>query len=264
MMPPDVGPMTESPIGGGPRHWPAMLASWILGRRSRRDEASVPREPVARFRNICISREAGAGGGTIARQVGTRLDWKVFDHEIVDAIAQRMAVPIEEVQSVDELAPSVMQDWILPLREEHYAPQEAYLDHLAKLIEAIGRAGDSVIVGRGAGFLLPRESTLSVRIIAPLKVRAARLAERMGVSFRTARRAARDLDKRRAQFERTMHRADPTDPHQFDLVLDSNSLGIAVSVEILVRAVEAGLPPKGRALDPSWTAPDVPTVTESA
>jgi len=264
MMPPDVGPMTESPIAGGPRNWPAMLAGWFLGRRSRRDEASVPREPVARFRNICISREAGAGGGTIGRLVGTRLDWKVFDHEIVEAIAQRMAVPIDEVRSVDELAPSVVQDWILPLREEHYAPQEAYLDHLAKLIEAIGRAGESVIVGRGAGFLLPRESTLSVRIIAPLKARATRIAERMGVSIRTARRAARDLDRRRAQFDRTMHRADPTDPHQFDLVLDSNSLGIAVSVEILVRAVEAGLPPKRPAPDPSWTAPDGPPVTDSS
>ena len=125
-----------------------------------------------------------------------------------------MEVPIDEVRAFDELAPSVVQDWILPLREEHYAPQEAYLDHLAKLVEAIGRAGESVIVGRGAGFLLPRESTLSVRIIAPLKARAARLAERMGVSVRTARRAARDLDRRRAQFDRTMHRADPTDPHQ--------------------------------------------------
>ena len=214
MMPPDVGPMTESPIGGGPRHWPAMLASWLLGRRSRRDEASVPREPVRAVPQH-LHQPGGRGGrGTIARLVGTRLDWKVFDHEILDAIAQRMEVPIDEVQAFDELAPSVMQDWILPLREEHYAPQEAYLDHLAKLIEAIGRAGESVIVGRGAGFLLPRESTLSVRIIAPLKVRATRLAERMGVSIRTARRAARDLDRRRAQFDRTMHRADPTDPHQ--------------------------------------------------
>ena len=263
MTPPDVGPMIGSPTAGGPRHWPGILAGWLLGRRSRRDEARVPLEPVARFRNICISREAGAGGGTIARLVGTRLDWKVFDHEIVDAIAQRMAVPIEEVQSVDELAPSVMQDWILPLREEHYAPQEAYLDHLAKLIEAIGRAGESVIVGRGAGFLLPRESTLSVRIIAPLKVRATRLAERMGVSIRTARRAARDLDRRRAQFDRTMHRADPTDPHQFDLVLDSNSLGIEISVEVLVRAIEAGFPPKVASASESWTAPDIQSVTDA-
>jgi cytidylate kinase len=130
----------------------------------------------------------------------------------------------------------------LPLREEHYAPQEAYLDHLAKLVEAIGRAGDSLVVGRGAGFLLPRESTLLVRVIAPLKFRAERLAERMGVSVRTARRAARDLDRRRQQFERTMYRIDVNDPHNYDLVLDSNSLGIAISAEIIIRAVEAGRP----------------------
>jgi cytidylate kinase len=176
--------------------------------------------------------------------VGRRLDWKVYDHELLEAIAQRMEVSADEVRGIDELAPSVVQDWILPLREEYYAPQEAYLDHLAKLVEAIGRAGESIIVGRGANFLLSRDETLSVRIIAPLKARAARLAERMHVSVRTARRAARDLDRRRTQFDRTMHRADSTDPHNYDLVLDSNSLGLPIAAEIIVRAIEAGLPGK--------------------
>ncbi len=78
--------------------------------------------------------------------------------------------------------------------------QEAYLDHLAKLLEAIGRGGQSVIVGRSANFLLPREDTLSVRIIAPLKARAPRLSERMGVSVRTARRAATELDRAPTSF----------------------------------------------------------------
>jgi cytidylate kinase len=83
-----------------------------------------------------------------------------------------------------------------------------------------------------------------VRIIAPLKARAARLAERMQVSLRTARRAARDLDRRRTQFDRTMHRADSADPHNYDLVLDSNSLGLTIATEIIVRTIEAGLPGK--------------------
>ena len=109
------------------------------------------------------------GGGTIARMVGKRLGWKVYDGELIEAIAHRMEVPLDEVRTLDELAPSVVQDWLLPLREEYYAPQEAYLDHLAKLIEAIGRAGESILVGRGANFMLPRETTLSVRIIAPLE-----------------------------------------------------------------------------------------------
>jgi cytidylate kinase len=172
--------------------------------------------------------------------VARRLNWKVYDHEILEAIAQRMELSADEVRVFDELAPSVVQDWILPLREEHYAPQEAYLDHLAKLLEAIGRGGQSVIVGRGANFLLPREETLSVRIVAPLKARAIRLSERMGVSVRTARRAASELDRRRLHFDRTMHRVDSTDPHNYDIVLDSNSLGLQIAAEVIVRAIEAG------------------------
>jgi hypothetical protein len=90
--------------------------------------------------------------------------------------------------------------------------------------------------------MLPRETTLSLRTIAPLKARAQRLAERMGVSVRTARRAARDLDRRRAQFDRTMHRANPNDPHNFDMVLDTASLSLEIAAEIVVRAVEVGQP----------------------
>jgi cytidylate kinase len=254
MASPEASSTSEEGERGGLRSWSAWLGSWLPRRRSDRKQAGGPTVPVARFRNACISREAGAGGGTIARMVGTRLDWKVYDHELLEAIAHRMEVPTDEVRGIDELAPSVVQDWILPLREEYYAPQEAYLDHLAKLVEAIGRSGQSIIVGRGANFLLPREETLSVRIIAPMKARAARLAERMHVSARTARRAARDLDRRRNQFDRTMHRADPTDPHQFDLVLDSDSLGLAIASEIIVRTIEAGFPSKPAAGDPPTEA----------
>jgi cytidylate kinase len=216
---------------------------WPFGRRSRAAEPAAPIVPAARFRNAAIGREAGAGGGAIARLAATKLGWKVYDHELLEAIAQRMDRPADEVRALDELAPSVVQDWLLPLREEHYAPQEAYLDHLAKLVEAIGRAGDSIVVGRGAGFLLPRSETLTVRVVAPMKARAARLAERMGVSVRTARRAARDLDRRRSQFARTMYRVDPDDAHNYDLVLDSDSLGLEMAAELIVRAVELGRPP---------------------
>jgi cytidylate kinase len=230
--------MPERPASPSIRGW----SLWPFGRGARAKEASTPVVPAARFRNVAISREAGAGGGAIARLAATKLGWKVYDHELLEAIAHRMARPADEVRALDELAPSVVQDWLLPLREEHYAPQEAYLDHLAKLVEAIGRAGESIVVGRGAGFLLPRAETLSVRVVAPMKARAARLAERMGVSPRTARRAARDLDRRRAQFARTMYRVDPNDPHNYDLVLDTDSVGLPMAAELIVRAVELGRP----------------------
>ena len=220
--------------------WPQVFSRWLFGGGPEVGREPVAEPRVARFQNVCISREAGAGAGAIGRLVGQKLGWKVYDQEFVEAIAHRMAVSVDDVRALDELAPSVVQDWLLPLREEYYAPQEAYLDHLAKLVEAIGRAGESILVGRGAGFLLPRETTLSVRIVAPMRVRALRLAERMGVSVRTARRAARDLDRRRVQFERTMYRVNSLDPHNYDLVFDSHSLGLEIPAELIAHAVEVG------------------------
>ncbi len=215
---------------------------WPFARRPLSRETASSPVPVARFRNVAISREAGAGGGAIGRLVGTRLNWKVYDHELIEAIAQRMERPTDDVRALDELAPSMVQDWLLPHLEERYAPQEAYLDHLAKLVEAIGRAGDSIVVGRAAGFLLPRNETLSIRVVAPMRARAARMAERIGVSVRTARRAARDLDRRRAHFTRVMHRVYENDAHNYDLVIDSDSLGIPMAAELIVRAIEFGRP----------------------
>ena len=66
----------------------------------------------------------------------------------------------------------------------------------------------------------------------------------MGVSARTARRAAIDLDRRRSHFSRTMYRVDSNDPHSYDLVLDSHALGLPIVAEILVRTIEAGGLPK--------------------
>lgn len=153
-----------------------------------------------------------------------------------------MEVPIDDVRKLDELSPSVIQDWILPLREEYYAPLEAYLDHLAKLVIAIGLQGESIIVGRGAGFMLPRESTLNVLIVAPLKSRAKRLAEREGLSPRTARRVAIERDRRAKRFIRSMYHVDPSDPHNYDLVIDTDSVGLPIAAEILIRAIESGRP----------------------
>jgi cytidylate kinase len=227
---------------GGSQSWPAFFVRWLFGLGKEDRQPALSASPTARFQNICVSREAGAGAGLLAKLIGQNLGWKVYDEDLVEAIAHRMGSPIEEVRALDELAPSMVQDWLLPLREEYYAPQEAYLDHLAKMIEAIGRAGESVLVGRGAGFMLPRDTTLSIRVIAPLKVRAQRLAERMGVSPRTAKRAARELDRRRAAFDRTMHRANPNDPHNFDLVLNTDSLGLEIAAELVTSAVRAGRP----------------------
>ena len=217
---------------------------WLKGLLPRQNRASKgdSNAPQAKFNTVWLNREAGSGADNIARQVAERLRWAVYNEEVVEVISRRMQVAPDLVKSLDELAPGMIQDWLLPLREQHYAPQETYLEHLEHLIQEVGRVGDAVIVGRGAGFLLPADRTLRVRIVAPLSNRASRLSDRMGVSVRTARRAARDLDRRRRQFDWALYRKESDDPHNYHMTLDSTALGIPICVDLITLAIVKGFP----------------------
>ena len=217
---------------------------WLKGLLPRQNRASKgdSNAPQAKFNTVWLNREAGSGAEIIARQVAERLRWAVYNEEVVEVISRRMQVAPDLVKSLDELAPGMIQDWLLPLREQHYAPQETYLEHLEHLIQEVGRVGDAVIVGRGAGFLLPADRTLRVRIVAPLSNRASRLSDRMGVSVRTARRAARDLDRRRRQFDWALYRKESDDPHNYHMTLDSTALGIPICVDLITLAIVKGFP----------------------
>lgn len=220
--------------------WLGWLKSRVTGKKPPGSGGEVAFQP--RFTNVWINREAGSGSDIIARQVAARLNWAVYNEEFIEIIARRMKISPEMVRTLDELAPGMIQDWLLPLREQHYAPQENYFEHLDHLIQEIGRLGDAVIVGRGAGFLLPEENTLRVRLVAPLPNRAGRLADRMGVTPRTAKRAARDLDRRRKQFDWALYRKDSDDPHHYHMTLDTTTLGIALCVDVITLAVVRGIP----------------------
>ena len=164
----------ERPDWGGLRDWPKSVVRWLFGwGDDDREPQSVARvgRPGSR-----TSASAARPARAAARSPGSWASgWAGRSTTTSCSRPSPTAWSCPSTTSAPSTSwrPSVVQDWLLPLREEHYAPQEAYLDHLAKLIEAIGRAGESVLVGRGAGFMLPRETTLSVRIIAPLRARAA-------------------------------------------------------------------------------------------
>lgn len=220
--------------------WLGWLKGFLTG--AKRQSKRGLDTPQARFNAVWLSREAGSGANIIARQVADRLNWAIYNEEIIEIISRRMQVSQEMVKSLDELAPGMIQDWLLPLREQHYAPQETYLEHLEHLVQEVGRVGDAVIVGRGAGFLLPADRTLRVRLVAPLPNRAGRLAERMNTSVRSARRAAQDLDRRRRQFDWALYRKESDDPHNYHMTLDTTALGIPMCADLITLAVIRGLP----------------------
>ena len=159
--------------------------------------------------------------------VAERLGWTLYDARIIETIAGRMERPIEEVEALDELSPSVVQDWLLPLREEHWAPLEAYLDHLAKLVLSIGHGGDAVIVGRGAGFMIPRHARPCRSASSPRSRPAPAGSPSASASppgppagWPATSTAAATSSPGPCSTSTT------TDPHRYDLVLDTESVGL--------------------------------------
>src|SRR5580700_5332738 len=66
--------ISSTDVGGqspGRLHtWPHSLVRWLFGRGEEEHAPTTSAGTVARFQNICISREAGAAGEDIARLVG--------------------------------------------------------------------------------------------------------------------------------------------------------------------------------------------------
>src|SRR5437868_9081240 len=51
---------------------------------------------------IALAREAGTPGTSVAGEVGTRLSWPVYDHQLLERIAQEMGLRTQLLESVDE------------------------------------------------------------------------------------------------------------------------------------------------------------------
>jgi cytidylate kinase len=238
------------------RHWEA-----------RRRAAAAQRDLSPRTGTaftIAIEREAGTQGTNVAKEVARRLGWHVYDHELLEEIARDMGLRTNLLESVDER----QQSWLIEMAEAFLsAPrtgdwgplvtESGFVQHLIKTVLALGAHGEAVIVGRGAGFILPPATTVRVRLVGPVRERIAALGKNLGLTEHEAARRVRKLDRERADFVQDHFLKDPTDPHNYDLVLNALRLTIAQSAEVIVAALE-------RFQDHAEETGAVPTLTRTA
>ena len=217
------------------RHWESQ--------RSARINEGKPRFTSHPF-TIALSREAGTLGTSIARETGKRLGWIVYDHELVERIAQDMGVRTSLLNSVDERRMS----WIfeafaasMPARVkgkwDSLVSESAYSHHLIKTVLALGEHGECVIVGRGASFILPADTTLRVRLIGENKERIAALTRKLRISEPEAARQVRNLDRERNDFIQDHFLKDATDPSNYDLILNAPRLSADQIAEVIVETL---------------------------
>lgn len=199
-----------------------------------RASAPGPESPPPHGPCILISREHGSRGSRLAELLGERLGWKVFNREIVDAIAERAHVRQHLIESVDA---TIRSGWRPMSGHRHaepaFGPAE-YLYHLQQVLRALGHHGFAVIVGRGAQFILPPEHSLRVRVVAPLADRIRRVAEAEHVSPADARRSIETIEAGRAAFLELAFGTEPREGPDFDLVLNTGSMSLDLAARLVL------------------------------
>lgn len=206
---------------------------------------------VSAMRAVTISREYGSGGGEIAARLAQRLNWRLVDHEVVTQIAQRLGVEEEDAEAHDEHAESWMMQLFtsmqtvgpmvaLPTNLTFPPDDAAYTHALRDVVRAAVEAGSCVIVGRGAQIILhDRRDTLHVRIVAPLKLRVAYVAQRENLSPAAAQQRIQQKDMDRRRYLSVTYRHTPDEAHLYDLILNTSVLSLDGCVDIVQQALEA-------------------------
>ncbi|MCC6125140.1 MAG: cytidylate kinase-like family protein [Pirellulales bacterium] len=186
---------------------------------------------------LAISREAGAGGSTIAEIVGRRLGWDVLDKELLDRVAKRFHNNRMMLELVDETPSNWIYDVLGTWMDSKIIPHETYVVQLSRVVLAAAKRGNAIFVGRGAQFLLPREKTLVVRLVAAEQFRVENLMRVKSMTAAEAQRYLREVDQGRLEFGRRFFHHDVADPHLYDLVLNTGRLGMERAAELILAAI---------------------------
>jgi cytidylate kinase len=201
-------------------------SQWLLMERVRREqECETDFEPYDHERStVTLSREYGAGGHTVAAKVAERLgpDWQIVDREIVDEVARSAKVRAQYVEGFDEHHPSHAEQLLRYLTNYWGLSPDKYYRHLVEVLLATGQRGRTIIIGRGANFVLPK--ALKVRLFASEPYRMTVIAHRDELGNSEALAKIHGIDKQRAAFVHAVFGKNIDNPADYDMVLRTDKM----------------------------------------
>lgn len=186
---------------------------------------------------ITISSQSGAGGNLLARQLLDNFDragtdhptlkgWRIFDR----GMCQRLLEDEHLANSMNELLAeeyhSQITEFVLGIFGNHGMQNVAYA-RLSRFMRTIATVGKVIITGYGGCMATHQLAGGNhLRLVAPLPLRAARMAPVLQLNETQALRELQKRDSDTRQLLKTHYRVDSTDPEHYDLVCNTERLTI--------------------------------------
>jgi len=214
----------------------------IIDRQLRRWEfqrlmAAKEAERKPKFRPaITVSRTLGARGEEIAQRLAELTGFHLMDREIIDAIASDFGIQTRMVELFDETTRSELESWFDGIIRGRIIDSSDYLKSLAKTIGSIMRHGETILMGRGANIIIGPNRGFHIRVVAPMAKRIMVICQERNITDDEAEKLIAENDNRQIKFIRKSFGADIDDSTLYDLVINSDAIGIDGAVELALLA----------------------------
>jgi cytidylate kinase len=200
---------------------------------------------------ITVSRQYGSGGSDVAERVARALGWRLYDNDVVEAVATRMGVSAAEVRAREERVPSLVErvsaaialgsPEVMPaLGDVAGSSEERLVEVTRHVIEDAVRAGPAVLVGRGAQCMLAeRTDALHVYCYAPEEWMVRRVESELGITREAARARVQEINHHRAEYVRRHWNRDWRDVANYDLCVNAARVGLEGAAGLIVTVARA-------------------------
>lgn len=194
--------------------------------------------PTRSALSIAISRQAGSRGAEVARLVGEELGWPVYDNELLQRISQEKGLHAKLLERLDERHASWLEEMVADFCASG-SKEMGYLRSLLELLASLSEQGHCVIVGRGSAQVMPVDSTLRVRVVAPRSDRIDTVEKRRHLSRAEAERWIDHTDAERRNFVKHYLNRDVDETMAYDLTLNTGKLPVKKCAELIAEAARA-------------------------
>jgi cytidylate kinase len=179
------------------------------------------KELTPRRKVVAIGNMMGANGRAIGKRVGKFLDIPNYDRDLLRTIAETAHISVRTIETLDEHARSRVDDYLAGLMNEKSFDMDDYLRLLTRVVVALWRHGPCVMTGHGCVHIIPRDCSLTVRLVAPLDLRVQRVASCGSLSLAEAKKRVLAADLERETFHHRHFKVNLRDCLLYDLVLNT-------------------------------------------
>jgi len=184
---------------------------------------------------ITIARGYGSGGRTIGRAIACALNVDFFDRKLLRLASDASGIHEQFFGQADETpslrmliraAKRVDNDEILPPDSDDFISNENLFNYQARVIRELAKQQSCVIIGRCADYVLRDfPNVIRLYIHAPHDVCVQQIMKLNDMEEKEAAALVDLTDKRRAAYYRYFTGHDWKDADNYDLCLNSHTLG---------------------------------------